>query len=505
MAKTKEGLQGLTFKRQNQELLRVPKNARISKRPIPHAPPANPFAGSSAAKIVYVSSRTPFMSAVKRVQKLLRHAEARATARIQLGKQVSEQERLKQLARAGDLLAQQPVYVKATGRAIEKVVNIGKWFGERSEYTVTTKTGSVLVVDDIVEVQAADGQDSQSELQQQQTTMGKAQQQQKNNGGSKKRKLAVDEDGELLESRTRYVNSIKLTIEQNPPSGRHIVRRVFSSARPKFSAGVTTLVKDTSSLFQRYPARITLSRLEADVAGYDPKDYSLHASLAEGPQPAGCSDASIVDYGAPIKVRWSAPLNHSKMDWVGLYCVTDNTSREVTRVSSKGHWIPTNPGQYDSIIADAGVVTSDVLMAGRDRRDGESSDFYSGEMIFSGEKLYWKQGVFEFRYHHNGKHNVMAISRPFEIRLDRFSAQSTDASPGTSPLSVPLMSGSGEVGRGGDTGMQRAIESVLFPVVRKCLDSDPGIAPENAEDAFTGHVLKEDKYARRIVYAVQEL
>ncbi|KAI5302353.1 exosome non-catalytic core subunit rrp40 [Ascosphaera pollenicola] len=195
-------LDGLSFERKNKDLLRIPKNARISKRPIPHPPPSNPYAGSSAPKIVYVSTKSPFMSAVKRVQKLLSHAEARATAKIELTKKrVGEKQRMRQLMDASDSLSREPVYVKATGRAIEKVVNMGKWFEERSEYTINTTTGSVLVVDDIVEDEKA-VEDSAA-------SSDKAL---KKSSKKKARKLAVDEDGELLESRTRYINTIELAV-----------------------------------------------------------------------------------------------------------------------------------------------------------------------------------------------------------------------------------------------------------------------------------------------------
>ncbi|KZZ92681.1 Ribonuclease P/MRP, subunit POP7 [Ascosphaera apis ARSEF 7405] len=202
MAK-ESALDGLSFERKNKHLLRLPKNARIAKRPIPHPPPSNPYAGSSAPKIVYVSTKTPFMSAVKRVQKLLSHAESRATSKIELTKRkMGDKSRMRQLMEASETLSREAVHVKATGRAIEKAVNIGKWFEERNEYTVSTTTGSVMVVDDIVEDENAAQDASES--------TGHSSEKKKSR--RKARKLAVDEDGELLESRTRYVNTVDIAI-----------------------------------------------------------------------------------------------------------------------------------------------------------------------------------------------------------------------------------------------------------------------------------------------------
>ncbi|KKK16097.1 hypothetical protein ARAM_005511, partial [Aspergillus rambellii] len=127
--------------------------ARVQKRPIPHAPVASPYAGASVPKIVYVSTNTPFMSTVKRVQKLLRHAEKRATASVDLANsKKKDQQKLATIARGQDQLRREEVFVKATGRAMQKALSVGRWFeGRDSEYVVKVKTGSVLVVDDVEE------------------------------------------------------------------------------------------------------------------------------------------------------------------------------------------------------------------------------------------------------------------------------------------------------------------------------------------------------------------
>ncbi|KAI9731308.1 MAG: phosphatidylethanolamine N-methyltransferase [Cirrosporium novae-zelandiae] len=285
-----------------------------------------------------------------------------------------------------------------------------------------------------------------------------------------------------------------------------VLEEFIEAARPKLAAGVNTIVKDTTALFQNYPARISITRLAPDLAGFDPKDYSLQiegepssaqfeAEKTSGKEsqtarfpPEHRSDFRTLNfkYGAPIKVKWTAPLNHSKRDWVSLYMVADNASREVTRISSQGRWVATNEGQYDTATADAGILVSDVLVSGKQRQDGESKDYLSGEVEFSGDKLWWTQGVFEFRYHHDGKHNVMAISLPFEVRIGRFDEEH---------LAIDDENGI----------IREAIQDSLLSMVRNCFDRDPDIAPSNSEEPFGNLVDRDGKYAKRVVYAVHYL
>ncbi|KAI2792498.1 hypothetical protein POX_b02536 [Penicillium oxalicum] len=217
----------LQFEKKNQNITKLPKYAKVEKRPIPHAAVASPYAGASVPKIVYVSSKTPFMSAVKRVQKLLRQAEKRATANVSLGDgRKSEQQKLAELAKVAE--KREEVFVKATGRAIEKALNVGKWFEEKdAEYAVRTKTGSVLVVDDIVEDEEMKGREIQKgrrerELQDAQESEVSGQiadpaeskpsvQSVKKQKG-KRTASAVSEDEDLPESRTRWIKMVEVAV-----------------------------------------------------------------------------------------------------------------------------------------------------------------------------------------------------------------------------------------------------------------------------------------------------
>lgn len=273
----------------------------------------------------------------------------------------------------------------------------------------------------------------------------------------------------------------------------------LDAARPKLAASVNHFVKDTTSFFKQ-PTRIMISRLAPHLAGYDPKDYSIRieknrpddtSSWNIGkerrtkPEARSGSKTVTIDYGAPIKVRWTAPLNHSKKDWIGLYMVADNCSRDVTQVASQGRWIATNKNQYHIDHADQGILISDVSASGSTRADGETSDYLSGEVEFSGKKLWWGTGVFEFRYHHDGKYNVMATSTPFEISINKFDEDNVEVGP--------------------DGTLRTTVEKILSQLIWNCFDRDPKLAPSTAEESFRSVIMSDSVYARRVVFAVNQL
>ena len=273
----------------------------------------------------------------------------------------------------------------------------------------------------------------------------------------------------------------------------------IEAARPKIAAGVSHFVKDSTALL-KHPTRISITKVAPGLADFDPKEYSLEvlgtpstysAATVNGKgnqtrQEQRSSFKTLTfEYGAPIKVRWTAPLNHSKKDWVGLYKVTDHASREVTRVSSQGRWVATNSDQYGSIVSDRGILVSDIRISGAGRKDGETRDYLSGEMEFSGDKLWWTTGVFEFRYHHNGKHIVMAISIPFETKINKFEEDDVEVDANGS--------------------IRGAVEDALLKLVRNCLDRDPDIAPSTVDEPFGGQVEMDGKFAKRVVFGVHQM
>jgi phosphatidylethanolamine N-methyltransferase len=295
----------------------------------------------------------------------------------------------------------------------------------------------------------------------------------------------------------KSIRQLQGTVDRGIEQTADFIEEFIEAAQPMLAAGVGTIVRDATALFKQYPARISITRVADDLAGYNPKDYSLSISgtptsaLAELDRRSGREGENgreppknqagehlqplIFEYGTPINVKWTAPANHGKKDWIGLYMVADNPDRDVTRLSSRGRWIATNPGEYDSGRADQGILVTEAQIPGDVPR-------VEGEVQFSGDKLWWTTGVFEFRYHHAGKHNVMAISPPFEIRIAHFDEEEHS-----------------------EQELQHAVAVALLPVVRNCFDRDPDIAPDTIDEPFGSLVERDGKYSKRVVFAVHQM
>ncbi|KAM0562720.1 hypothetical protein ACHAPJ_001557 [Fusarium lateritium] len=127
----------------------IPKGARIEKRPLTRRqPPA-----SSKSRIIYVSSKTPFMAVVKRVRKQL---DASLKTTDAAPKHASVHSRIEALKRTGGGDADSAVVtVTGTGRAIEKTLAVASWFEQEGDCEVEVTTGTVGTVDDVV----ADGEE----------------------------------------------------------------------------------------------------------------------------------------------------------------------------------------------------------------------------------------------------------------------------------------------------------------------------------------------------------
>ncbi|KKF94282.1 Phosphatidylethanolamine N-methyltransferase [Ceratocystis platani] len=288
-----------------------------------------------------------------------------------------------------------------------------------------------------------------------------------------------------------HVQTLQQSMDKAFDDTTQFVADFLAAARPKLASGMQDFVKESSILFNAYPARLTITRLAPDLAGFDPKLYSLEVSgtlsSVHGAAKSTTSNTLQLEFGAPINVNWTAPANHKSRDWIGLYKVTSNTSRQVTDVPSQGRWSPTVPGFYDSTISDPSIVFTDRPVA---IADPSAPALMSGQVRFEGDKLFWEQGVYEFRYHHDGNHSVMAISQAFEIRINRFADEED------SDLS----------GVGATTSYyQKEVEAALLPIVQHCLDRDPDIAPATVAEPFGAHVKRHSKYAKRVVYAVQQM
>ncbi|TKA78249.1 hypothetical protein B0A55_04778 [Friedmanniomyces simplex] len=169
-------------KTQHKKLGKLPQNATVTKRPLLRPAIASPYAGANQPKVVYVSARTRFLSAVKRVEKLLHLSDKRLVQSattlakqkgyqnrkrkrgpdgedevLEIAKEVEKQKSKRRKTggvaggggeEGGDAVDEE-VLIKGTGKAISKVLEMGVWFQQRPEYVVRLRTGSVAAIDDI--------------------------------------------------------------------------------------------------------------------------------------------------------------------------------------------------------------------------------------------------------------------------------------------------------------------------------------------------------------------
>jgi phosphatidylethanolamine N-methyltransferase len=148
-----------------------------------------------------------------------------------------------------------------------------------------------------------------------------------------------------------------------------------------------------------------------DISKYNLSHYSIsilpptaESATSEGLNLPDSPRSTLRFYlGSPIMITWEAPENHSPSDWIGIYRQGANQSKLVTRVASQGKWWGVCRDEWDG----------DKFV----EREGSKEHTLAthGTITFSDKKLPWTTGTYEFRYHHDGKHNVMTISRPFEV------------------------------------------------------------------------------------------
>lgn len=229
-----------------------------------------------------------------------------------------------------------------------------------------------------------------------------------------------------------------------------VVEGFLEQAKPK----INEVVLDTRVLLKQYPARLTIVRVSDDVH-VNTALYGLKIAT----EPVSSNSTTMqYEYGTPLRVEWTADAQHSKKDWIGLYRITDNVSTEVTRLSSKGRWTAVDKSGFTNHTD--GVVSN----------NGDT-----GEVLFSGDMLFWERGVYEFRYHYNGKHNVLAISQPFEIITPKGEITTQDAD---------------ELAR------------QVLPLVVRCHTGSTSESPLSVDEPWD---LDEPKVVSRIAYGIKEI
>ncbi|CAG8616623.1 10572_t:CDS:2, partial [Racocetra persica] len=174
------------------------------------------------------------------------------------------------------------------------------------------------------------------------------------------------------------------------------------------------------------------------------------------------------ELGAPIHISWTAPQNHTRRDWIGIYKVTSNLSKEVTNVSSRGRFVYVSPEEGEESNPHS-------------ENDNDNKLVDSGEAWFKGDLLPWEVGTYEFRYHHDDRYDVMTISQPFEIAAI---AQKSD------DLHV--------------------IEQSVLTLVQRVLESDSTHTTNNdysdskiPNTTSDDYILMKEVHAKHIVYGIK--
>ncbi|TIA93173.1 hypothetical protein E3P99_00314 [Wallemia hederae] len=179
-----------------------------------------------------------------------------------------------------------------------------------------------------------------------------------------------------------------------------VVEDFLKSAKPS----VDKMVEDTRVLLHQSRERLVITRVDKDLSAYDLSKYSIRLKPSISPrQPTSFH-----------VVEWTAPVNHSRKDWIGIYRVGANKDHLVTRISSRGKWQAIHEEEFDGArpIPDR---------PGAEKENASSSsmqEVQSGTVTFRSNALPWNVGMYELRYHHAGKHNVMASCGPIELYVD---------------------------------------------------------------------------------------
>ncbi|KAJ3206302.1 phosphatidylethanolamine N-methyltransferase [Clydaea vesicula] len=127
---------------------------------------------------------------------------------------------------------------------------------------------------------------------------------------------------------------------------------------------------------------------------------------------------TLIQLGEPIEIEFIGPVKFIKSkDWIGIYEVDSNPSKDVTVKKSHGKWQFLS-GKNDIYAAEEeNPITSRNIGHTAITRffNSEHQEMVRGKLTFRGFQIPWKTGKFEFRWHHDGKYGCLALSDPFEI------------------------------------------------------------------------------------------
>lgn len=187
----------------------------------------------------------------------------------------------------------------------------------------------------------------------------------------------------------RLVKETVEKMEKAVEETKDAVGDIVDAARPRLQE----VLSETKQLLETSRSRV-IPLTVSDISTFDLSRYSVRL--------VSNNNGNVFEMGQAINVEWTAPENHGSQDWIGIFEVGSNKSKHITNVSSRGLWHWTNAAKN--------AESGDTIFP------PETPALTKGAISFSASQLPWKVGTYEFRYQHDNKHNVMALSTPFEIK-----------------------------------------------------------------------------------------
>ncbi|KAH6586482.1 hypothetical protein BASA50_000437 [Batrachochytrium salamandrivorans] len=286
--------------------------------------------------------------------------------------------------------------------------------------------------------------------------------------------------------------------------------------------------------------------------------YSLTFPIAKSNEPP------VFQLGEPIVIEFTAARETMKyMDWIALYGIHDNFHPDITtskcdtrwsyvagcgnQMISMDHASSLTPGAASiPSVSDASLPqfnrgelncyddTTTPWVRSRDHTmhfgrtevditpsiDDPGLRVVRGRLVFSREQLPWKIGMFEARYHYDGKYVVLARSLAFRLALD---IPSVPSSVTVDPPSFPVdgVPQDPSILNASTTSISASeIVTCLQSVVERCLDIDVahGDMPLGLNESMLDrgvlpaaymHTMLLSKYQReickRIVYVIKHI
>ncbi|KAJ3268839.1 phosphatidylethanolamine N-methyltransferase [Terramyces sp. JEL0728] len=183
-----------------------------------------------------------------------------------------------------------------------------------------------------------------------------------------------------------------------------------------------------------------------------------------------------LQFGDPISIDFTGCRETMKQkDWIGVYDVSQNFDPHITTSTCSTKWMHVSGFRLNS----SSIVNSDdtVLFSKTPKGNAfgdtpveisPSSELglrlVKGTLVYSRQRIPWRTGKFEVRYHYDGKYNVLASSQPFMIVLP------------SSKLPEPTTEG---------------ILQELTPIISKCVEIYPALLEPN-EGILSRVVVPDD-------------